>query len=152
MADSTVTATVLVCPHCGTLNRVPTGKSLTAGKCGKCQAGLATPEPVEIDGAMLDRLKARDTGSYVLDVWAPWCGPCRQMAPTYSAAAKTHSAAVRFFKLNSDNHQSAAASLQIRGIPTLIAWQGGRQIAHQPGAQSPAGLNTWLQSTFRLTA
>lgn len=152
MTDKTIATSLLVCAHCGTPNRVPEGKSLIAGKCGKCDAPLATQEPVDIDGDILNRLKARDTGAFVLDVWAPWCGPCRTMAPAYKSAAAKNAEHVRFFKLNSEDHQHAAASLLVRGIPTLIAWKGGKQIAHQPGAQAPDALNNWIRSTFGLLA
>ncbi|MEZ5998700.1 MAG: thioredoxin domain-containing protein [Hyphomonas sp.] len=152
MADTVATDRVVVCTSCDTLNRVAAGKPLSAGKCGKCHAPLATPHPVEIDGATLQRLMAKDTGAYVLDVWAPWCGPCRMMAPAYEQAASALADKVRFFKLNSDQNQSAAGALGIRGIPTLIAWDKGRMVANQAGAQTGAALQRWVQSTFGLSA
>ena len=150
MSDTAVSGTVTLCTQCGTPNRVAAGKPLSAGKCGKCHAPLATPEPVDITGDMLERLMARDTGAFVLDVWAPWCGPCRMMAPGYAQAAAEYSDAVRFFKLNSDQNQDAAGKLGIRGIPTLIAWKDGKLIAHQAGAMTGDGLSHWIQSTFGL--
>ena len=148
MTVATDTLRMLVCPACGAVNRAPPGKGLTTGTCGKCKAGLATPAPVDIDIATLERLRARDTGAFVIDVWAPWCGPCRAMAPAYEATALRYRDQVRFFKLNSDQNQSAAASLDIRGIPTLIAYRGGRQVAHQSGAQSNAALSRWIEENL----
>lgn len=152
MVDATVTGRVVICTHCGAPNRVAAGKALAGGKCGKCSQSLATPQPVDISGEMLERLVARDTGAFVLDVWAPWCGPCRMMAPSYASAAARYCDDVRFFKMNSDQNQSAAGSLGIRGIPTLIAWNKGEMVAHQAGAQSGDHLARWIQSTFRLSA
>ena len=152
MSETSVDTQMLVCVHCGATNRVSAGKPLTGGRCGKCKTSLATPQPVDIDEKMLARLQARDTGAYVLDVWAPWCGPCRMMAPAYAEAASRFAGQVRFFKLNSDQNQSASAGLGIRGIPTLIAWNGAKKIAQQPGAQTRDGLINWVKSNFRLSA
>ena len=152
MTDTAVSGSVAICANCGTPNRVAEGKPLSGGKCGKCGEPLATFEPVDISGEMLERLMARDTGAFLLDVWAPWCGPCRMMAPSYAQAAGQFADQVRFFKLNSDQNQEAAGRLGIRGIPTLIAWDKGQLIAKQAGAQTGEGLNRWIQSTFRLTA
>ncbi|KCZ52021.1 thioredoxin domain-containing protein [Hyphomonas pacifica] len=152
MTDTSVDTRMLVCVHCGATNRVSVGQPLTGGRCGKCKTSLATPQPVDIDEKMLARLQARDTGAYVLDVWAPWCGPCRMMAPAYAEAATRFAGQVRFFKLNSDQNQSASSGLGIRGIPTLIAWKDAKKIAQQPGAQTGDGLINWIKSTFRLSA
>lgn len=152
MVDTAVSRSVTICTHCGTPNRVAAGKPLSAGKCSKCGQPLATTAPIDITGEMLERLVARDTGAFLLDVWAPWCGPCRMMAPSYAQAAANLADQVRFFKMNSDENQSAAGSLGIRGIPTLIAWNNGEMIAKQPGAQTGEGLTRWIQSTFGLSA
>ena len=143
---------VLICTQCGKPNRVAADKRLTQGRCGACKAPLSEAAPQEIDGATLEKLMARDTGNFVVDLWAPWCGPCRMMAPAYEAVAAEHADRVRFFKLNTDAHQDAAARLNIRGIPTLIAWRGGRQAAHQAGAMQQAGLTTWIESQFPMVA
>ncbi len=141
----------ILCLACGALNRVPASKSLTSAKCGRCAAGLATPEPVDLTGDQLASLKSKDTGAFLVDVWAPWCGPCRMMAPHYKSAASGMSGEVRFFKLDSDQNQAAAAQLNIRGVPTLIGWNEGRQIANQPGAQTGPALAAWIRNAFKLT-
>lgn len=151
MSTAAETSPIIVCPSCGTPNRAPVGRALTEGKCGNCHQPLSSTAPYDIDEAMLERLVGRDTGAFVLDVWAPWCGPCRMMAPAYEAAAQRFGDRVRFFKMNSDQNQSAAANLNIRGIPTLIAWKDGNLVAQQPGAQTGDGLMRWIQSTFGLS-
>jgi thioredoxin 2 len=105
---------------------------------------------VDITSSQLAALKSKDTGAFLLDVWAPWCGPCRMMAPHYQSAASRLNPDVRFFKLDSDQNRDAAASLQIRGVPTLIGWAGGRQIANQPGAQTGPALEAWIRNLFHL--
>lgn len=135
----------LVCHACGTLNRFPQQRSLSAGKCGKCGVGLSTPEPVSLTGVMFERLVAKDTGAFVVDIWAPWCGPCRMMAPSYNTAAAQLEDKLRLFKLNSDDHQEAASRLGLRGIPTLIAYSGGQKTAVQSGAQMGPQLVNWLE-------
>jgi thioredoxin 2 len=148
MASTKPATQMLVCHECGSINRVPAGRDLTQGACGKCKRPIATEMPVEIDGAMLSRLQSRDTGAFVIDVWAPWCGPCRMMAPAYAKAASHFSSDIRLFKLNSDANQAAAAGLGLRGVPTLIAFAGGKQIAHQAGAQSGEALTNWIKSLY----
>ena len=146
--STTDLAPTIVCHKCHALNRVPAGRGLSAGKCGKCGASLATSDPVDIDGAMLNRLKSKDTGAFIIDVWAPWCGPCRMMVPSYAQTAAQMRDRVRFFKLNSDDHQDAASSLGLRGVPTLIAWNHGRETGHQAGAQMGPQLTSWVSQVI----
>ena len=141
---------ILVCPTCGASNRAPKGRALSEGKCGKCGGALATPEPVDIDEVQLNRLRAKDTGAFIVDVWAPWCGPCRMMAPAYAAAARELVDQVRLFKLNYDQNQSAASALGIRGVPTLFAYRGGQQVAQQSGAPTGPALQSWIKTSLGL--
>lgn len=143
---------MIVCLACNAVNRVPADKSLASAKCGKCSAALGTPHPVEISGEQLRLLEAKDTGAFVLDLWAPWCGPCRAMAPAYDAAAQNLYEHVRFFKLNTDQNQADAGRMQLRGIPTLMVWKGGRRVANQPGAQTGPALERWVRSACNLTS
>jgi len=142
----------LLCLACGAVNRVPADKSMAAAKCGRCAQGLATPEPADITSEQLADLQIKDTGAFLLDVWAPWCGPCRIMAPHYEAVASRFQNEIRFFKLNSDQNQPAAAQLQIRGIPTLIGWNAGRRVAIQAGAQTAPALEVWIRKSFNLAS
>lgn len=142
---------VIFCTECGALNGVPHGSDLTQGKCGSCKAPLSTAKPRKIDDAQFDRLRARDTGAYIIDLWAPWCGPCRMMAPHFDAASKTFASDVRFFKLNTEIHRLAPGKLGIRGIPTLLAMKDGRQVELMAGALQGNAMTDWVASRFDVT-
>lgn len=141
---------MIVCLACGAVNRVPEDKSLTAAKCGRCSEALATPHPMDITNDQMRLLEKKDTGAFVVDLWAPWCGPCRMMAPHYATAAENLQGDVRFYKINTDQHPDAAIRLNIRGVPTLVAWKGGRELSKQAGAPGGAALERWVRGLFGL--
>src|ERR1700761_6356173 len=110
-----------VCAHCGAGNRVPEGRDARQAKCGKCHALVLTGAPVEVSGAQLAAHRGGTKGAaLLLDVWAPWCGPCKAMAPQFATAAKTLEPDVRLLKLNSDADPVAARDLGVSGIPALF--------------------------------
>ncbi|MAP96136.1 MAG: thioredoxin TrxC [Ponticaulis sp.] len=146
------TSPILICPSCGKPNRVAPQNPLTKGRCGACQSTLSTGKPVDLTGTTLSTLLTRDTGRYVIDLWAPWCGPCRMMAPAFTEAAGHFADQVRFFKLNTEDHPQAAAQFNIRGIPTLIAYNSGQQAALQSGAMPQPQLFNWIEKSFGLMA
>ena len=139
----------LVCVRCGAINRVPGGRDAMAARCGKCGKPLFEGLPADIDAKMFERQLAKSTVPMVVDVWAPWCGPCRTMAPEFEKAARTLEPAVRFVKLNSDANQSLSARLAIRGIPTMIVFRAGLEIARQSGAMSAGQIVSWLNAQLR---
>ena len=92
-----------VCPSCGAVNRAPEGRDARQARCGKCHQTLLTGAPIEVSGAQLQAHQNATKGAaLLLDVWAPWCGPCKSMAPQFAAAAKELEPEVRLLKLNSD--------------------------------------------------
>jgi len=134
----------IVCTHCNAVNRVASGRNALEAKCGTCGHQLFTGEPADLDGDSLERQIARSDVPVLVDVWAPWCGPCRTMAPEFEKAADALEPGVRFTKLNSDDNQTLAGRLGIRGIPTMILYSGGREVARTSGAMPASQIVQWV--------
>ncbi|WP_163268935.1 thioredoxin TrxC [Chelativorans alearense] len=143
---------LVVCSECGGVNRLPSSRPALEAKCGKCQARLFTAHPQDASGEVFERQITRSTIPVLVDVWAPWCGPCRMMAPAYEAAASELEPKVRLIKLNSDVEQTVAAKLGIRSIPTMILFHRGREVARTAGAMSAAQIVRWVRDRLPLAA
>ena len=137
---------MLVCPACQAKNRVPQARLSEQPNCGKGQTQLLPAEPLVLNASLLQRLLTNETLPLVVDFWAPWCGPCQQMAPTFASAAANFQGQLRLAKLDTEAHAAPAAQWGIRSIPTLIAFHQGKEIARQSGALSTGQLKQWLQS------
>ncbi|MER2534086.1 MAG: thioredoxin TrxC [Rhizobiaceae bacterium] len=135
----------IVCPHCAGVNRVPGGKPATAALCGKCGTRLFAGKPVAADAAMFAKQTQRSDVPVLVDVWAPWCGPCRMMAPAFEAAAATLEPDFRLLKFDSETDPQLAARLGIRSIPTLLLYAGGREIARASGAMGKEQIVAWAR-------
>lgn len=135
----------ITCLDCGQVNRVPADK-LTAGpKCGTCGAPLMSAKVTEVDPATLQKAAKNDDVPLVVDFWAPWCGPCRMMAPEFSKAAAELKGQARLVKLNTEDHPVAGQRYNIRGIPTMAAFAGGREAARQSGAMPGPAIVNWIK-------
>jgi thioredoxin 2 len=142
-----------VCPNCRAVNRIPETRDPSAAKCGKCHEPVLSGAPVEVSGAELAAHRNGTKGAaLLLDVWAPWCGPCKSMAPQFQAAAKTLEPAVRLLKLNSDAEPAAASALGVSGIPALFLIRDGRVIAQTGGAMPASQIVAWTRQALAKAA
>lgn len=134
----------VACPHCFTPNRVPAARLGEGPKCGKCGEPLLEGAPVALDEASFDAFVARTELPVLVDYWAPWCGPCRAMAPQFEKAAGDLRQSVRFAKVNTDQAQGIAARAGIRAIPTMVLYRAGKELARTSGAMDAGTLRRWI--------
>jgi thioredoxin 2 len=122
-----------VCPHCNAVNRVPPDRPAAEAVCGACKSQLFPGEPVALTAANFDKHVERSDMPVIVDFWAPWCGPCRAMAPIFARAAKELQPRARFAKVNVDDEPAIAGRYGIRGIPTLIVFDHGKVAKQHAG-------------------
>jgi len=136
----------LVCPHCQAINRVPAQRLDQHPSCGQCHQALFTGHPMELTQASFAKHLDRNDIPILVDFWAPWCGPCKAMAPAFAQAATILEPHARLAKVNTDNEQGLGARYNIRSIPTLILFKEGQEVARQAGAMGTQDIVRWVQS------
>jgi len=138
-------STHVVCPHCHAVNRVPGERLGQQPNCGKCHQPMFVAQPLELSAGNFAQHIGRSDIPLVVDFWAPWCGPCKMMAPAFAQAAATLEPAFRLAKVNTEAEPGLAAQFGIRSIPTLIVFRGGREVARQAGAMGAAEIVRWAR-------
>jgi len=136
----------IVCPQCSSVNRIVAQRLSDKPKCGHCKQALFLHHPIELTTNTFARHISRNDIPVVVDFWAPWCGPCKMMAPAYSKAAAELEPKVRVAKVNTEKEQTLAGQYNIRSIPTLALFKNGVEIARQAGAMGTEDIIRWVRS------
>ena len=137
---------LVVCPTCNTINRIPADKMVADPVCGKCSKSIFTGTPMELNGGNFKQHISRNEIPVVVDFWAPWCGPCKMMAPWFKEAAQKMEPRVRFAKVDTEQNQGLGNQFGIRSIPTLMLFRNGKEIARKAGALQAAQIINWIQA------
>jgi thioredoxin 2 len=133
------------CVSCGQWNRVPAARADDGASCGRCRTRLDTSgAPLDADVATVDAAVAGAPVPVIVDLWAPWCGPCRVLGPSLATVAKEQRGQVLVLKVNTDEHRELSERHEVRGIPTLLVFAGGRLIDRQVGALPLPQLRSWV--------
>ncbi len=138
------------CLQCGAVNRVPRDKLGKGPKCGTCGAKLNAPKVAEVDEKTLAKAVKNDQLPLLVDYWAPWCGPCRMMAPEFAKAAQALAPNARLAKINTEDFPRVSMQNNIRGIPTMILYQNGREVARQSGAMPASAIEQFVRQNAKV--
>lgn len=135
----------VVCPHCYKVNRISKKNKYTKANCGACKTSLLQSKPASVSMEIFNTFIVNSEIPVVVDFWAPWCGPCLQMAPAFEEAAMNMPLQAQFLKVNTEEEPQLGARFGIRSIPTLIIFKDGKEIERLSGALSASRLQSWVK-------
>jgi len=135
-----------VCPHCHEINNVPKKDSYKKANCGKCKQSLLDNQVIELNNSNFDDIIVNSDTPVIVDFWAPWCGPCKTMAPIFASVASSYPLRTLFTKVNTEDEQELAARFNIKSIPTLIIFKDGKELQRVSGALDSANLTQFINS------
>jgi thioredoxin 2 len=135
----------IVCPHCLKVNRIPKKEHYAKANCGGCKHSLLDAKPLSVNADSLGTFLANSDLPVVVDFWAPWCGPCLQMAPAFEEASLAMSLQAQFLKVNTQDEQILGSQYRIESIPTLIVFKNGKELERISGALSAGRLQNWIK-------
>jgi len=138
----------VVCPHCNATNRVPVERPALQARCGACKQALFDGKPAAVSTSAFDKHLKTDEIPILVDFWAEWCGPCKMMAPHFARAAARLEPNLRLLKVDTEAEPALAQRYQIRSIPTLMLFKGGRLVAQQAGAMDAGGIEAWVRNAL----
>jgi len=141
---------IVLCPHCQARNRIPREKLGHRAKCGKCGVSFTTTDqyassPVQVTDATFSREVLQSPIPVLVDFWAPWCGPCRMIAPVLEELSQEYAGRIKIAKLNTDENQTTAAQYRIQGIPTMLLVKNGQVVDSVVGAIPKQALTNKIQ-------
>ncbi len=138
----------VVCPHCGGVNAIPIKESYVKATCGHCKGSLLDTKPMSVNSSSFDKLIMNDERLIIADFWAPWCGPCKSMAPSFEEAARNFPLKAQFIKINTEEVQQLGSRFSIRSIPTVIAFKNNRIVDQFSGALPASQIIAWVKKNL----